>query len=96
MRDFTVTASPSFTVHSARVGSTTVSVYAKVGYPVSTVLGYAKSAIAGEGALVGAYPYPTFSVVQSAGEDGMETSQGCNCQAATSESIAAGHAWASS
>lgn len=73
VRDFTVTASPSFTVHGARVGSTTVSVYAKVGYPVSTVLGYAKSAIAVEGAFVGAYPYPTFSVVQSAGGDGMES-----------------------
>jgi hypothetical protein len=73
VRDFTITASPYFAVHAARIGLTTVRVYAKPGYPVATVLGYAKSALAREALLSGAYPYATFTVAQSAGGDGMES-----------------------
>ena len=73
VRDMTVTASPFYRISSATVGSTTVRVYAKPGFPAATVLGYAKTAIAKMGALVGAYPYATYTVAQSAGGDGMES-----------------------
>jgi hypothetical protein len=55
------------------VGSTSIRVYAKPGFPAATVLGYAKTAIAKMGALVGTYPYPTYTVAQSAGGSGMES-----------------------
>jgi len=52
-----------------------VRVYAKAGYPASTVLSYAKNALSRMGALVGTYPYPSFKVAQSAGGYGMESPQ---------------------
>jgi hypothetical protein len=73
VRDFNLTASPSYRVHTRRVGPTTVRVYATAGYPVSTVMGYVTDAIARMGALVGSYPYPTFTVAESAGGTGMES-----------------------
>jgi len=75
VRDFNFAASPFYSVHSATVGNTIVRVFSRTGYPVSTVLGYAKSAIARMGALVGTYPYRTFTVAQSAGAYGMESPQ---------------------
>ena len=73
VRDFTLTASPDFRVTSATVGKVQVNVYARDGYPVSTILSYAKDAIGRMATLAGAYPYPTFTVAQSAGGDGMES-----------------------
>jgi hypothetical protein len=73
VRDFTLTASPDFRVTSAKVGAIQVSVYSRAGYPVSTVLGYAEDAIARMARLTGPCPYPTFTVAQSAGGDGMES-----------------------
>ena len=73
VRDMTITASPFYRLTSAMVGGTSVRVYAKPGFPAATVLAYAKTAIAKMGALAGAYPYPTYTVAQSAGGDGMES-----------------------
>lgn len=73
VRDMTITASPYYRLTSATVGSTSVRVYAKPGFPAATVLGYARTAIAKMGALVGTYPYPTYTVAQSAGGSGMES-----------------------
>ena len=53
VRDLTVTASPFYRVTSSSVGSTTVRVIAKAGYPTATVLRYARSFLAREGDLVG-------------------------------------------
>jgi hypothetical protein len=72
VRDMTIAASPLYRVSSARVGPVTVRVFAKPGFPAATVLGYARAALARMEPLVGAYPYPTYTVAQSAGGDGME------------------------
>jgi hypothetical protein len=73
VRDFNFAASPSYRVSSVRVGSTWVRVYAKPGFPASTVLSYARSALIRYGRLVGTYPYSSFKVAQSAGGYGMES-----------------------
>lgn len=75
VRDFVLSASPSYEVTSQKVGATTVRVYALPGYPTTTIMGYATDALAREGALAGTYPYATFSVAQSAGGYGMEGPQ---------------------
>ena len=75
VRDFNFAASPYYSVHSTTLGNTIVRVYAKAGYPVSTIMSYARGAIARMGALVGTYPYRTFTVAQSAGAYGMESPQ---------------------
>jgi len=75
VRDFNFAASPYYSVHSTTLGNTIVRVYAKAGYPVSTVMSYARGAIARMGALLGTYPYRTFTVAQSAGAYGMESPQ---------------------
>jgi hypothetical protein len=73
VRDMTITASPYYRVTSGTVGSTTVRVFAKPAFPAVTVLRYATSALSMMSALVGAYPYPTYTIAQSAGGDGMES-----------------------
>jgi len=75
VRDFDLAASPSYTVTSTKVGAVTVRIFALPGYPTATIMGYATDAIARMGALAGAYPYPTFTVAQSAGGYGMEAPQ---------------------
>ena len=72
VRDMTITASPSYRVSTASVGGTTVRVFALPGFPAATVLRYARTAISSMGALVGPYPYATYTVAQSAGGDGMD------------------------
>ncbi|HEX7473460.1 MAG TPA: hypothetical protein VF323_10280 [Candidatus Limnocylindrales bacterium] len=73
VRDMTITASPFYRRTTTTVGSTTIQVYAKPGFPAATVRGYARTAIARMGALAGAYPYATYTIAQSAGGDGMES-----------------------
>lgn len=73
VRDMTITASPYYRLTSATIGAVSVRVYAKPGFPAATVLGYARTALARMGPLVGAYPYATYTVAQSAGGDGMES-----------------------
>jgi len=75
VRDFTITASPSYTVRTAHVGSTTIRLYSRPGFAAASVLAYVTQALSREGAIAGTYPYATFSVAQSAGGDGMESPQ---------------------
>lgn len=73
VRDFTITASPDFRTGSVVVGGTRVRVYYRAGGPGTAMLSAARSALSKMSALVGAYPYKTFKVVQSAGGFGMES-----------------------
>jgi len=75
VRDFNFAASPYYRVSSVKVGNTWIKVYGKAGYPMSTVMSYARHALARYGQLVGTYPYSTFKVAQSAGGYGMESPQ---------------------
>jgi hypothetical protein len=72
VRDFAIVGAPDFTVRSARVGRVLVRVFSRPGFPAATVLAAARSALAREVALLGAYPYPTYDVAQTAGGSGME------------------------
>ena len=73
VRDFTVTAAPDYRTKSRVVGGTTVRVYYRPGAPGTAMLDAAAAAFAALRARLGAYPYPTFKVVQSAGGYGMES-----------------------
>jgi len=73
VRDFTVAGAPDFKTGSRMVGGTTVRVWYRPGFPATTALDQAARAIERMGALAGAYPYPTFKVVQSPGGYGMES-----------------------
>ena len=73
VRDFTVTAAPDYRTRSRVVAGTTVRVYYRPGAPGQAMLDAAASAFASLRSRLGSYPYPTFSVVQSAGRYGMES-----------------------
>jgi hypothetical protein len=73
VRDFTVTAAPDYRTKSRVVGGTTVRVYYRPGAPGAAMLDAAADAFGALRARLGAYPYPTFKVVQSAGGYGMES-----------------------
>jgi hypothetical protein len=73
VRDFTVTAALDYRTQSRVVGATTVRVYYRPGAPGAAMLAAATDAFAALQARLGAYPYPTFRVVQSAGGYGMES-----------------------
>jgi hypothetical protein len=75
VRDFNLAASPFYSVRETEIGGTTVRVVAKAGYPFATVMSYAADAIGRMGTLAGTYPYPTFTVAESAGAYGMESPQ---------------------
>jgi hypothetical protein len=73
VRDFALTAAPDYKTASTTVGAVTVRVFSRPGFPWSTVLAQAKHAIAAYQPLVGAYPYKTYDVAQTAGGYGMES-----------------------
>jgi hypothetical protein len=73
VRDFTITASPYYRTTSAAVAGKTIRVYYRAGAPATAMLNAAKNAVSKMSALVGAYPYGTFRVAQSAGGYGMES-----------------------
>lgn len=72
VRDFAMVGAPDFAVRTAKVGRVVIRVFSRPGFPATTVLAAARSALAKEAALLGAYPYPTYDVAQSAGGSGME------------------------
>jgi len=74
VRDFTVTASPSYRDLSGTSldGETTITVSTLPGEPAAAILGAARRALAGFEALVGPYPYATLAIAQSSGGLGME------------------------
>lgn len=73
VRDMTVTAAPDFRTRSTKVGSTTVRYFYRSSRNAATILDAAADAVRDIGARLGAYPYATFNVVQSAGGYGMES-----------------------
>ena len=72
VRDFVFTAAPDYKSISSTVGDTTIRVYYRPGGPAQAMLAAAKNAIARMEPLVGAYPYETYDLAQSAGGFGME------------------------
>jgi hypothetical protein len=72
VRDFVITASPTYRSTSAKEGDTTVRVFYRDGAPTSSMMGAARDALRAYEALVGPYPYAVFNVAQSAGGYGME------------------------
>ncbi|HEU0236779.1 MAG TPA: hypothetical protein VFR14_10105 [Candidatus Limnocylindrales bacterium] len=72
VRDFILTASPTYRTSSAQDGDTTVRVFYRDGAPAAEMIDAARDAVRGMSALVGPYPYPVFNVAQSAGGYGME------------------------
>ena len=73
VRDFTITASPYYRIARSTVGNVLISVYYRSGAPATAMMSAARNAISRMAALVGAYPYRTFKVAQSAGRYGMES-----------------------
>jgi len=73
VRDFTVTAATDYRTSDRVVGSTTVRVYYRPGGPGAAMLDAAADAFDAYRKRLGAYPYSTFNVVQSAGGYGMES-----------------------
>ncbi|HEU4673276.1 MAG TPA: hypothetical protein VFS32_10285 [Candidatus Limnocylindrales bacterium] len=72
VRDFAVVASPDFRRTSGSVDGVRVIVFAKPGSPAASLLTWAKRALHAQAAKVGAYPYRTFTVAETAGGYGME------------------------
>jgi hypothetical protein len=73
VRDFTVTAATDYRTRSRHVGDTIVRVVYRPGAPAAAMLDAAADAFKAIEARLGAYPYPVFRVVQSAGAYGMES-----------------------
>lgn len=72
VRDFAIVGAPDFATRTAKAGRVTIRVFSRPGFPAATVLAAARSALVKEAALLGAYPYPTYDVAQTAGGSGME------------------------
>lgn len=72
VRDFVITASPTYRTSSATEGNTTVRVFYRDGAPAAAMIDAARDALRDMGALVGPYPFTVFNVAQSAGGYGME------------------------
>ena len=73
VRDFALVGAPDFQTRTATVGGVLIRVRSRPGFPAAAVLTAAKRALAGEAALLGAYPYRTYDVAQTAGGFGMES-----------------------
>jgi hypothetical protein len=72
VRDFVITGAPDYRTTSTTVGNVTIRVWYRPGFPASTVLSAAKTALSRESRLLGAYPYPGYKLAQTAGGYGME------------------------
>ena len=73
VRDFALVGAPDFRRTTTTVGSVSVRVLARPGFAASTVLAAARTALSREAALLGAYPYRTYELAQTAGGYGMES-----------------------
>lgn len=73
VRDFTVTASTNFDVRQRRVGDTTIRVWYRPGTAGVAWLDAAADALEELEERLGAYGYPSFDVVESAGGSAMES-----------------------
>jgi hypothetical protein len=73
VRDFNIAASPFWTTRTATVGPITVRVLAFPGGNGRSLMTLALRALRRYQALMGPYPYPTFTVAESAGGSGVES-----------------------
>ena len=73
VRDFAFTAATYYRLQSATVNGVVIHVWGRPGFPSSTVMSAAKRALSREAALLGAYPYRTYDLAQTAGGYGMES-----------------------
>jgi len=73
VRDFVFTAARDYSHRTGTVGNVTIRVWGRPGFPASTVLADAKTALSREIARLGAYPYPSYDLAQTAGGYGMES-----------------------
>ncbi len=73
VRDVTITAAPDFRTRSVVVGSVRVRYYYRSSANAAAILDAAADAVRAYQSRLGAYPYPIFKVVQSAGGYGMES-----------------------
>jgi aminopeptidase N len=73
VRDVTITAAPDFRSRSVLVGSVRVRYYYRSSANAAAILDAAADAVRAYQSRLGAYPYPIFKVVQSAGGYGMES-----------------------
>ena len=72
VRDFHIVASPWFRIRERRVGDWTLRAFVRPGFPTSAVLDDAADGLTRMSALAGAYPYPTFTIAQTAGGYALE------------------------
>jgi hypothetical protein len=72
VRDFVITASPTYTSSSAKEGDTTLRVFYRPGASAAAMISAARHAFRAYESLVGPYPYGVFNIAQSAGGYGME------------------------
>jgi hypothetical protein len=73
VRDFAFVGAPDYRITSATVNGVIIRVLGRPGFPISTVLAAAKTALSRETKLLGAYPYRTYEIAQTAGGYGMES-----------------------
>jgi hypothetical protein len=73
VRDFTLVGAPDFRTASGTVNGVVVRVWYRPGFAASTVLSAARTALAREAKLLGAYPYPSYELAQTGGGYGMES-----------------------
>ena len=73
VRDFVFTGAPDYRTVSATVGAVRINVWYRPGFPASSTLAAAKTALAREAKLLGAYPYKTYDIAQTGGGYGMES-----------------------
>ncbi|HET7028892.1 MAG TPA: hypothetical protein VFI34_00145 [Candidatus Limnocylindrales bacterium] len=75
VRDFAIVGAPDFGTSTASVGGVTIRVWGRPGFPRSTILAAARTALSREANRLGAYPYRTYDLAQTAGGYGMESPQ---------------------
>jgi hypothetical protein len=73
VRDFNLAASPSWSSRTAKLGGISVRVYAFPGGNGRSLMTLALRALRRYQALMGPYPYPTFTVAESGGGSGVES-----------------------
>jgi hypothetical protein len=73
VRDFSFTAAPDYAVQTSSIAGVVIHVWGRPGFPTSAVMRAAKTALSREGALLGAYPYASYELAQTAGGYGMES-----------------------
>ena len=72
VRDFPIVASPSFEVRKRTVGGRTLRAYRLDGFPTDRVLDWMADGLDRMSELAGDYPYPRFTVAQTAGGYALE------------------------